>query len=434
MSERTDERVAALVQAAEPAVEPAAGWEERAVAAMEAAGERGRRRRQVMRRALIAASAGAMVCLLIGGVAVRPALTARDILSRALEAVDQASTMHVVGQSATTATFSYEQWSARDGLVRQEKREGGELAWLRLFDDGWETTYSPGVAGAAADKGAGQGQGRAAVTFEPLYEPPATLERSRIWWLFRSLEDLGGYMGFVVEEGPTIDVVQAEGTATLPLGVGICGAVYDEGDHISAQVVMDHCTGRLLRVTVSRLQADWQLLYEESYGWDEELPEWVRDFEAPAGTLVTRRTWWAGRYGQTLATGHTRDWEVTIHALDLNREGDILLSMSRRMTPESQMPVPYDMAPLPEVEATDDAGGVYEETEGHAVGERQGFGYEGVDLKRKGGGPRPSVATFHIHPYPDGVSADQAVTLTVPLPPRQEVEDPFDSAIQEVQY
>jgi len=364
------------------------------------------------------------VCLLIGGVAVRPALTARDLLREALAAVDEASTMHVVGQASTTATFSYEQWSARDGLVRQEKREGGELAWLRLFDGGWETTYSAGAGGS-----------RAMAQFEPLYEPPATLERSRIGGLFWALEGLGGYTGFLVKEGPSTDIVQAEGTAKLPLGVGICDAVYEEGDHISAQAVMDHRTGRLLKVTISRLQGDWELLYEERYGWDEELPEGVREFQPPAGTLLTRYAWWADRYGQTLATGHTRDWEVTIHALDLNREGDILLSMSRRMTPKSEMPVPYDLAPMPEVHATDDAGGIYEATgEGHAVGERQGFGYEGIDLKRSGGGPRPSRAMFHIHPYPDGASADQAVTLAVPLPPRRDVEEPFDGAVEEMQY
>jgi hypothetical protein len=425
-----DQQVAALVETAEPPTEPAPGWEQRAMEAMEAVRPG---RRQWGRRALLVTGAVVVVCLLIGGVAVRPALTARDILDRALEAVDQASTMHIVGQASTTATFSFEQWAARDGLVREEKREGDELVSLHLFDAGWETQYARGGAGTSS----GQGSGSAFVDYTPADMFVLTLEESRIWSLFHGLEELGGYTGFVVIEGPRVDIVRAEGTAALPLGegTGICGAVYNEGDHIRAQAEMERSTGRLLRASVWRRDGRWQLLYEETYAWDEELPEGVRVFDPPAGTLVTRYTWWADRYGQRLATGRTPDWEVTVHALDLNRHGDIVLSMSRKVTPESKMPMTYNTGIPPEVEGTDDAGGIYEGAGGAGgCGERPGFGYEGLALKRTGGGPRPTRATFRIRPYPDGATADQMVTLTVPLPPRQDVEEPFDGAVEETQY
>ena len=164
--------------------------------------------------------------------------------------------------------------------------------------------------------------------------------------------------------------------------------------------------------------------YQADYEWDVEIPDELKSFDAPAGTKLTRSTSWETRADQAIVQANTRDWTVTLHSVDVNRSGDILLSLSRIETPDSQMPSEYNTAPQLVVEARGSGGEEYTQQNGYSCYNVCDSGYWTTTLRPTNPTTHWCSVTLTIWPYKLSPSEDQSVTFrNIPVPARQNVDD-----------
>jgi len=433
MSERIDGQIREAV--CEAAGEPRGELRARALEAMADA-----RPRRVIRRARPAAVAIAAAALLVGlGFVPFPAGSAKGALGRALAAVERATTVHMRAHAWTSkGEFDLERWVSEDGFSRTERWENEELVELRVTEGERVLFYSVSPE---------EGKAHALETFLPAnrYKEPAVFAgRSYLAGLFQSLEWLARDLGVtppdvkVTEQrerslwGGAVDVVEAEWTVQGSLHIS--GVDYRDGDTVKIRAEIDPETDRLISMAQYRFEGTWEPRYRAEYEWDVELPE-AGEFRPPKGTELRRDTWWEERADEILAAGTTADWEVVLHSIDVNRRGDLALSLHRAPRPESPMSRWQNGAVAWDVEAVDDAGVAYRYASGGPWHSYLLVGYGTATLVRAQEEGNARTVTVTIHPYPQGETAEQSVTFRgVPLPPRQDVDDPIAEAVEVIQY
>jgi hypothetical protein len=424
----------------------AEGWEERAAAATVGAAlaragaataspDMGRRRRW------IAAGTAAVALLVALGFVPFTVGDAAGALQRAMAMAAEAATVHMSARAwGPKGDFHSERWASEDGFSRDERWEGGRLVQMEMTTEGdWRLWYH-----ASEDNGAGY----AVEDFDPLerHRRSGAIPR-RMTGLsgfsadafFGSFGRLAEAMGLAPPEmkiterrqrtlwGGLVDVVEAEWT--IEGSSHISGVRYNDGDVIRIRAEVDPDTGRLLSMAQDKFEGVWEPRYRAEYEWDVEIPESIREFRPPEGTTLVRYGWWETRADQVLAKAATDDWEVSLHAMDLNRDGDILLSVVRTTSRRS-----YNCAESMRVEAVGSAGERYSQYGPSGYAEHCGFGYLIARLNREEPGPDPQTVTLRIYPHP-AVSEGQSVTFRdIPIPPRRDVDDVFEAETERIQY
>jgi hypothetical protein len=431
-TDRVDESMAQLLETAAPAM--SAGWEPRAMARLTAT----RPARGISRRLVIAAVG---VAALVGlGFVPIPMGKAPGALERAMAQAEQATTVHMTGHAWNpNKEYDFEMWAADDGFYREDEISGGQAVSVTLISGARRLDY-----GVADD----DGKQYASELFDPTTHHlggPKMPDRSYVEGFFQSFKRMHEQLGVPAPDmkiserrerslwGITRDVVDAEWTVQ---GDGsISGVDCRDGDRVRMRYDIDPPTGRLLQVKQYKFEGTWEPRYEAEYVWDVEIPANVRDFQPPQGTKLTRSLWWENRVGQVVAQADTDDWSVSLHAVDVNRNGDIVLSLSRELNPESRLSRSMDAAPVMRVEATDSAGGRYTQLHRYSCYSSSTVGYWGTTLERSSAAGNPRTVTLIVHPYAKGVSEDQSVTFrNLPLPPRQNTDDLFAAETEVIQY
>ena len=248
-----------------------------------------------------------------------------------------------------------------------------------------------------------------------------TERRERSFW--------GGARDIVEEETPTYRQVWD-------------GSAYRPGK-IMRRTVLDARTGRLISYEeYFRGAGDrkWQRQrWVEKVEYDVEIPDDLRRFDPPPGTKLMRYRWWRDRIRKTIAVGSTPVAKVILHVIDVNRRGDVTLTLELEGRPTQQV----RRFEWPRVDAFDDAGSGYRADSGYGTG-RAASGSAGgppgracltVTLIRKSRIGRPNSLTFTYYPCPVGPTADQSVTFSnLPLPPRQNVADVEKASVEVIQY
>jgi len=414
-ADRVDETMSRLLEAAAP--ELSAGWNKRAMDRLTAS----RPSRGISRRLAIAVIG---VAALVGlGFVPIPMGSAAGALDRALAAVEQATTLHLVGRGQQAEV---ELWMCSDGLWRYETRQNGSTVNVWLLDGNKEMTYDAGERQVTeTDLPARQGPG-----FGEVFR---RLERDEVARLLAGAASLFDLDLTETREttawGGVRDVVEVEGV--LPEGMVIPGLPCRAGDRVLIRAEIDAGTGRLAAAQVYALQGgQWELNYSADLEWETPVPESVRTLDLPPGTTVVRDMWWTTHTDRVGARGTAPGWSVVLHSLDVNQAGDLFVTLSR--WPESQTPLAVQPTP---VQAEDDAGGRYVQADGHRfVGSYSG-GYWTVILRREGGVGTPRNVTMTVYADPESPTSDQSVTFrNVPLPPRQDPDDLFAAETEVIQY
>lgn len=138
-------------------------------------------------------------------------------------------------------------------------------------------------------------------------------------------------------------------------------------------------------------------------------------------------TWWDERAGHGIAMGATTNWDVTVHAIDVNRHGDLYVTVSRWLRPDGEsQPEAGVFVPI-WVEALDDTGVSYVQDENYVGGcggcYQPECGYYIPILRREPADTPPGTAstiTVTVYPSLSGPDAAQDVTFRdLPLPPPQ---------------
>jgi len=399
MSERIDTEIKKAV--CEAAGAPRSEVRERAVAAMAAA----RPARRWSRRG---AAAVAGVTALIGlGFVPFPAGSAEGAFSKALAMTNEATAVHVAGRIwGPVGEWRFEQWWTRDGFKRFDLYDGDQVVQRWLYDPGARMIYpraqetepvlrlrkmtvdDPGDVWQAAPligPGAEVHRKRDVLPRDdvlPRIEPVGESENPVETSFWQRLADQEKTLAVRVEERErcslwggrrTVADVYAhrrEGAHIEVLILGnLIGPVYEwlgPGDDVWVHMEADAESGAILALEQrKRVDGRWVLIYRvDSIESGVEIGDDVRDPALPEHHVQIEDTWWRERLVQTLARGESGDWLVTLHSLDVNRHGDLFVTLSR--SPQVDIPPVREQAggPVPRVEsifieATDDLGTRY---------------------------------------------------------------------------
>jgi len=408
-----DRQMEEALKATRPA--PPAGWQARAVEALRATTPR--RTLHFGRYAAVAVACATVAWL---GLARLPELKASGLLDLALLAAQQAKTVHVTAVVPQAAGESVtESWLSREGLLRTEQREGGNLRELRLCDDTRLIWYGAGEKGAAARED---------------YMPSQYVGVLFSMDLGNALAPLGaplhnGSLALLGEreepdgQGETVRIAEVQWTVGEHAYNSLLGGLrYPPGEKVLLRLWTDPKKGRAIRMEQYRQEGgEPHLACRVQFEWDVQVPAAARQFEVPPGTEYVRDPWWESRGRQTLAEAKTRDWVVTLHALDVDRTGHLLVSVSRL---ETRATTTTNSAPPIWVEATGDDGTTYRQLPlGPYVG-GPGAAYSVVSLEPESPDRTPHRVTLVIDPYARPRSRGETVTFRdLPLPARQDAVD-----------
>jgi len=418
MTERWEEQLEQALHAAHPETTPSAGWEPRARAAMTQV-------RPARPRRLIAVTALTLMGLVGLSFVPIPLGRVSGSLDRALAAMEQLTTRHVVSWHITPeGTEERESWYSADGFFREETRLDGILTEVRVAD-------GPRVKQWAYLDG---DHTRATVweSFSPMRWRDPTFISSDLGAEYEKYRRACEYMltNMVTEErrqyrawSGAVDVVALEATVKEPGTLWGVFSLAPRGDRVRLVAEVEAASNRLLSLKEYCFRDGWQLVSEEYDEWDVQIPEELHEFSAPEGAeLLPGGDWWESRVTQIVAQDETPDWRVVIQGVDVNENGDVFLSLLLERKPDR---APHSGGP-PLVEAYDSAGVTYEQERSRWGAEvsGKGFGYWVTRLYRDPQATaRASAITFTIFPYPGEEGAGESVTLTVPLPERQEGDD-----------
>jgi len=396
---------------------------ERAVSAMTAVQPARPQRRWV---AIVAAAV--VVAAGLGFVPI-PRGRTKGVLGRAMAAAERARTVHFHRwiDGGTNREVVDQIWMAEDGFLRSESYEDGRLANVKLFAQAWWTDYRPGTEAKP---------GSAYVFYNPCLRHPLPmptrdqflreveimryvadqrkLPAPEIRMQERRETSLWGGEIVVVE----VEVVQQSGE-TRPLGLN-----YQPADIKAFRAEIDPRTNELFSERQYKVSNGARtLVYEATYDWNVEIPEGLRRLDLPARTVVTREDQWSSRVEQVLATDRVSDWQVTLHAVDVDRNGKLALGLSRVLSPEAKPRVFNSATPI-EVEIAGDGGERYRRDAGTACYGAPNASYEVWMFRPEDPSRTPRTLTLTVYPYNQGLYEGQSVTWRdVPLPPRQEIED-----------
>jgi len=430
MSERMDEEIRQIVS--EASGEPRADVKGRALEAMREVQPAARR---PWRWAFVVA--GAMALFGLGFVPI-PMGAAPGALDRALAAAEEATTVHVVEMRWTDEGETViEEWYSNEGFWRRDILNDGHPRNTEISVGPWKLSVTPDGM-------------RASETFTPTkLHPPDPFDRSHLERQLALIRYLSSWRGEPAPDisiterteasvwGRPVDIFEAQWTVTSsPDGWSGLGTHYPKGTQVLMEAEIDPRTGQLLSVREYWLNGrHWEQTYEGVYEWNVEISEELQQVELTRGATLTRYKWWESRAEQVLAQADTRDWTVTLHAIDIQHGGDVVLSLSRVETPDSEMPLVYNHAPPLVVEAVGSAGDQYEQQNYYSCYNARHSGYWTTTLKPLKPHAYPRAMTLTIWPYPGSPSEDQFVTFKdIPLPPRHDTDDLFAAETEVIQY
>ncbi len=390
------------------------------------------------RRRLIAITVGVAAVVLFGlGFVPFPAGSAKGALARAQAGMLNAGTFHMVAMGWVEGMeYRFETWASQEGLYREDRWENGSL---NTSDMTWPEGHLSYVAAV----------GKADEHDSP-HMPPRLVwsrnmsDRAGLEKLFAFLRDI--LAGTVTERrvktlwGGERDVVIAE--ATVNRSSVISGIPYLRAGKVRVVAEIAPDTGRLISLEEYSLNRDSsELKYRtESVEWDVEIPEDTWTFNPPSGTTLHRYRWWTDRQDKLLATGNTANWQVNVHTIDVNRSGDLVVTLSRwLLQPDVQE---LSSSPSPSVHVEDSASVEYVQEPSFTcvnwVSEKQTGGYWTTTLRRdRSAEPTqaPRSVSLTIHPYSYAPYQAEAVTFrNLPLPPRQQADDLFKASEEVIQY
>ncbi len=360
-----------------------------------------RSKRVFPRRRWVLATMGAAVVLFALGFVPFPAGSAKGALTRAMAAIQGATGIYIRYHSVRGGIDRiHETWTTTDGMRREELRDDGRLQEIIVYGKDSRTIYNPaGHTAQIDDFPPGDGPAFSDPTLGELQkQAEAYLQQGKgdvNEWRERSL--WGGESDFV--------------EVTLePAEQGKIKIIWE----------IDAATGRLISERMWEFADDqWQLVgYTEEVTWDLQMPSDTFTFVPPQGTKVTSYRWWRDRFGATVATGQTPDWQVLMHAVDVGKDGDLVLTLSRRPSQGGQTEQ-WDAKIPVEIDAIDNLG------VGYHLGEGYDFpNYLAVTVHRDASDTPPGTAqtvTVTIRLRPSGPGVEQMVTFpALPLPPMRE--------------
>jgi hypothetical protein len=405
--------------------------------ALEAMGQ-GRPLRTRSRARLVAVFVGATAVLVALGFVPWPmgsANSATGALARAATAASQATTVHIIGMhSSDRGDQSYEQWLSQDGFSRKERWQGRKLLSLELGNCGiirrFDFEIKPNDPIPVADE-----------YFNPAEQDQVgalSSGKSYIASFINSMQLLEVFSDAKTSEhregtlwGGVIDIVEIEGTVRTGGSIG-AGGIYQKGDLVKIRAEIDPHSGRLLSMSNYLYQGLWDKTFEAKYEWEVPIPDDLRKYTPPAGTKLDCFDTWSRRVDKVIAKASSKDWEVTIHDLELDRDGTVYLWLQRKMKRESDSGKYWNGAKVMRSAASDDVGGIYWLYSGYGV-----FGgeYWTTKLLRETDGGHPRTITLKIVPYSDRHIPDQfAVFKDLPLPPRRDIPDVFAAEEKIIQY
>lgn len=286
------------------------------------------------RKRVIAVAALAAVALFALGFVPIPMGRAPGALERAMAATQDIVGIYVRAHGIDQGVdFNTEEWWSQDGFHRYERRQEDRLH-LTLTDKDREVRYYYYHAGSWVS--ASQ-RDRGARAIDPLFFPMDRIREQFAWiqnttgWHIQERRERSLLRG-------TLDVIEAEGT--LPGGEWAAVEVmFFGGDRIKIRAEADDATGRLVSFQqFVYIDGDWNLCYStDVIDWDTEIPAEIRTFNFPIGTKVTETHWWADRTRQVLAESETNDWLIKLHSVEANSQGDLYLTFSRWLKPNSEL-------------------------------------------------------------------------------------------------
>ena len=420
--------IAGLLETVRPELTPE--LEVRAVAAVAAARARPAR----PRRRMIAVAVGAAVALVGLGFVPIPMGSAKGALDRAIANAGNARTVHVVYRELRHG-FASEEWLSEDGFWRREYRPKGEPTQVILEADGWDASYTVDADGRTSDGEA---------FYDPCSLQPVPMpDRVGFFKRRHHLSLMGDQRRSSTHPAPQtrefrearlwsgeVDVFEERAVLEDRVMDGNPGHVgevlYAKGDAMLTRAEFDARTGALLSQREYWLHdGGSELVSEETYEWNVEIPEELKQISLSSGRKLTRTGPWRSRAEQVIARGSTKDWVFTVHGIDVDHRGEILLWVSRAPTPD-QNPDIYNSGPPMKVEAVGSAGERYTQDNGFSCMNSRYVGYWTTTLKPEWAGNQPARITLTIWPYASEPCEEQSLVFRdIPLPPRGNF-DSFD--------
>ncbi len=389
------------------------------------------------RRRLIAVTVGAAVALFALGFVPIPMGKAPGALERAIAALSGAPSVHMVARGWSGGNYyRFEAWNAPDGSTRYEQWRNGTLWELMITRPEWALHYDADSSTAWESDMPPIPDLRFQISILPDASTRTGLQKT----LSYVQEALHGRVTERRERslwGGAIDVIEAQ--CQVHSGWVISGVPYDSDGVALVQAEVDPGTNETISLReYKQVGSRWELLFEtELIEWDVETPESLWTFEPPPGTKLTRHTWWTGRADAELAVAYSADWEVVLHAIDVNHTGEtVVLTISRWMS-EGSDPDLGARPQAPEVEAVDSSGSSYSQDPGMGCVTVPAGGYWVRTLHRQGAAPGfpPRAMTVTIGSQSEAEAGHPPVTFrNIPLPPRQSTDDLFAAETEVIQY
>jgi hypothetical protein len=422
----SEQRLGSILETAQPVADLPPATRARVLAALaNSPGARGGARRGHWR--LATGLAFAAVALFALGFVPFPMGSAKGALTKAMAALEQLRTRHSVEQSWDENGNEYltETWMSSDGFLRQDACENGKLShvWL-IRGTSMLYFYVPE-------------DGQLLATEQFL---PAAADRQQHRVEATSSGPFGDMVGDTLNMLKEVDAYKYEAINEYQertLWGGAVDIVEVETDHGAPRhgqkwrFETDPTTGQVMEATfyVSSGTAEvWTRQSQTRYEWDAPVPERAREFTLPAGTKLTRHSWWQDKFDKVVAQASTPDGEVTLHDVQVDSKGNIVASTSAR-----------NVAVRHQIVVEDNVGNTYYGGSPSGVSAEPGLAYEITPITKVAGDSTevPTTATFTFQPYQEQASEGQVVVLKdVPLPARQplSMEDLMRKDNEVVQY
>jgi hypothetical protein len=383
------------------------------------------------RRRLMVMATAALAALVALGFVPVPMGRAAGALERALAAAERARTVHIIG---TSRDWQDERWQSVDGFNLLRNTREGKLFRFYLYDPDNHLSYHY-ISGSKKAYEDYLPSLRGVAPSIDLWGSPEKIKQSLdIFEQGLTNKKLSEYHEQSLW-GEALNVVEITGELKAD------GVWHDSpchaGDKIKRKVEIEPETGYARSMEDYLYQnGRWQLKYQRQYEWNKPVPApetyqtWLIP---PPGTLLTRGNWWKERDEKVIAVERTRDFEMTLHSLDVNRQGVVFLSLSRARLVNCRVPLNDDNVPDIKVEARDNTGRNYTRSN-----EIKGLWVLMLLPDNSESFKAAKSMTLKVYPYsndPAGLLSDQFVIFKdVPLPPRQSGDDLVAETQEKIQY
>jgi hypothetical protein len=414
--EQLEKNIGDLLESAQPVADLPPALRGRVMSAL--AQSRGGLRKRRWRLAPALAAAGVILFAL--GFVPFPASSAKGAVAKAIAAAENAVTVHFIEKSTDEKGNKYrsETWADDQGFYRRDDFDNGKLTWTIMYRG---TTF---LSFYAPKLDASESFNPNAVYRQEHNEIFPMLECWRRQPFFASLRNSSYYSDVKINEYKKRTL-----WGGLVIIADIKAVVYGKGVNGKPRVdqtqtyhlEIDPATDRIMKQDERWIAGKKDRRAETIYKWEVPIPDSVRKFTPPAGTKLTRGLWWQDKIDKVVAQGSSPNWEVTLHDVQIDNQGNILASLSMRhfVTDDNSN---HGFRGFPEIIVADNVGNEYRNGNSGSVYAVSGQSYEILPITKatSKSAEIPATATFTFHLYQEGASKDQVVVFKdVPLPPRQ---------------